>query len=73
METGERVFIEGEDIIFEKRIEWEYISKLAEEHGIGQNSLSLPDFTKKLQNAIQNIDDIEELFEQYLADSSNEK
>jgi hypothetical protein len=73
METGERVFIEGEDIIFEKRIEWEYIRKLAEEQGIEHNSLSLPDFTKKLQNAIQNIDDIEELFEQYLADSSNEK
>ena len=72
MENQERVFIENNEIVFEKELGPEELSRLATEHGVSQSIVLSEDFIERLKVRLADFEDLGEMFYQFLADEGEE-
>ncbi len=72
MENQERVYIENNEIVFEKELGSEELSRLATEHGVNQSIVLSEDFIERLKVKFADFEDLGEMFYQFLADEGEE-
>jgi hypothetical protein len=72
MGNQERVFIENNEIVFEKELVPEELAKLASEHGLNRSIVFSEEFVERLKVKLADFEDLGEMFYQFLADEGEE-
>ena len=73
MKNTHRVYFEDDNIVFEILIDWRELQRIAREQSPNIKELSSASLLDSVGSGLDDLDDLEELFRQFLADSSNEK